>query len=249
MTNAASTRFEIDWAALRSMDIERHLRERWHIETKHHRCPCPIHQGQNPTSFSIRGQRWFCPQCRPRGGDIVSLEALMIGLNPDDKRDTVKSAKSILGIADDTTGEELERIRQRAEHQAMLDEFLRVPEFKERYEPELRQPSKDEFRALSRLRTIDVHALIILARRGLLSATDDFHGQKAFVCTDRNREIYAARRIDGKPWTDDAKDKTRFSGGGNAHWPIGISHTKGFPYIAIAEGFPDFLSVLAHTMA
>ena len=46
-----------------------------------HRCTCPIHSGDNPTAFAIKGDRW---QCHTRsecgGGDVIDLIAKIEGL-------------------------------------------------------------------------------------------------------------------------------------------------------------------------
>lgn len=46
-----------------------------------HRCTCPIHSGDNPTAFAIKGDRWQChtrSQCG--GGDVIDLIAKIEGL-------------------------------------------------------------------------------------------------------------------------------------------------------------------------
>lgn len=249
-TRSASNKYqEIDWAALKVMSIAAYLRARGH-ELHRGRCACPIHNGDNKTKFAVKNdRRWYCPDCG--SGDLVALDVLLSGGQANSKIHRVLAAKRLLGIPDEQESpEERERRRAKLEHQKLIAEFeAEVEAAKPKYKPELRTPTKSEFRDLSALRSIEVRPLIIAARRGLLFASDDFYGQRCWVITDRNREIHAARRVDGQPWTDNAKDRTRFSAGGNASWPIGISHTKGFPAIAVCEGFPDFLAAIAHAWA
>lgn len=68
------------------------------ILLKRGRCRCPLHGGENPTSFSVSkdGQVFFCFSCG-RGGDVVSLVKELYRL---DFKDALKYLAQKAGIAE-----------------------------------------------------------------------------------------------------------------------------------------------------
>ena len=114
--------------------------------------------------------------------------------------------------------------------------------------PPIREPSRSDLRHLAELRGIPIQGLVIAVMRHFLWCYFDIH-EKAlcWLITDDSRKSAVARRMDGmlwqSPWVKDSKSKT--IKGSWASWPIGLPETVGYDEIGLAEGTPDFLSVMA----
>jgi len=66
------------------------------IHLKNGRCPCPIHGGSNPTSFSVSNGLFYCFACG-ESGDVISLTQKLYGLN---FKEALKHLAQKLGISD-----------------------------------------------------------------------------------------------------------------------------------------------------
>jgi hypothetical protein len=114
--------------------------------------------------------------------------------------------------------------------------------------PTLAKPSKSELRQLSELRGIPIEGLVIAVMREFLwTYWDPFEEVRCWLITDSARKSAVARRLDGKPWqapwVNGSKSKT--IKGSWASWPIGLLESEKYFDLAVAEGSPDFLSVLS----
>jgi hypothetical protein len=114
--------------------------------------------------------------------------------------------------------------------------------------PPLAKPSRSELRQLSELRDLPLQGLTIAVSRGFLwTYWDVFEEIRCWLITDSARKSAVARRLDGNPWeapwAKGAKSKTLK--GSWASWPIGLPESSAYPNLGLAEGTPDFLSLLA----
>jgi DNA primase len=50
------------------------------IHFRNGRCRCPIHRGNNPTSFSFNGKTYYCFSCGSKG-DVIALVQELYGLS------------------------------------------------------------------------------------------------------------------------------------------------------------------------
>jgi hypothetical protein len=115
--------------------------------------------------------------------------------------------------------------------------------------PLLEKPTASELSKLSSQRSIAIEALqIAVERRFLWTYTARDEGARAWILTDSARKNAVGRRLDGNVWHSiGRKSKTLSGAWGN--WPIGIMEAGDYPAIGLAEGAPDFLSVIAHARA
>jgi hypothetical protein len=157
----------------------------------------------------------------------------------------VLAAKRLLGIEDvDSAAAIIPAAPVSKPKKVQHDDFLDD----DRHIPEWEHITKEDIRAISELRSIESRPLFIAARRRLLRV-GKVYGHRAGIVTDSSYKCFLSRRLDGKPWTDDPRDKTRIMGKGNGRWPIGAPEAKSFPSIALCEGWPDFLSAFGHAWA
>jgi hypothetical protein len=124
--------------------------------------------------------------------------------------------------------------------------------------PPLRRPITGELHRLGLLRSITVEALRLAVNRGFLWMYDDSREGGAWILTDQARWLAIARRLDGQTWqyrgrefieNPEERPKSKNLYGSRGNWPIGIVEAHAYPAIALAEGAPDFLSVLTHAWA
>jgi len=73
-------------------------------------------------------------------------------------------------------------------------------------------------------------------------------GARAWILTDSARKNAVGRRLDGNVWQSTGR-KSKTLSGAWGNWPIGIMEAGDHPTIGLAEGAPDFLSVIAHAWA
>ena len=50
------------------------------ITSKRGRCPCPLHNGKNPTSFRVKNGNFSCFSCQAKG-DVITLTQLLYNLD------------------------------------------------------------------------------------------------------------------------------------------------------------------------
>jgi len=62
------------------------------------RAACPLHGGDNPSAFSVRGERWTCFVCNA-GGDVIDLAAALHGT---DTRTSIRRLAERAGIRQGT---------------------------------------------------------------------------------------------------------------------------------------------------
>lgn len=69
------------------------------------RMVCPVHQGDNPTAFSIfdAGRRWHCHTRCGTGGDVIDLAAALHSLST---RDAIRHCAALGGITQHITSRE-----------------------------------------------------------------------------------------------------------------------------------------------
>jgi hypothetical protein len=122
-----------------------------------------------------------------------------------------------------------------------------VDEPKRAHLPLIEKPAVRELLQLSELRSIAFKPLQLAVDREFLWICT-LEGKRSWLLTDQTRKLAIARRLDGKNWESiDAKSKTLYGSWGS--WPLGIIEAKGYPLIALVEGGPDFLAVIAHAWA
>jgi hypothetical protein len=218
------------------------------IELKRGRCNCMIHSGDNPTGFAAWKKggdswRWKCHTGDCGGGDVLDLHVKLSGITGNSsKHARVLAAKQLLGL-DGAAGEvQLATVRK---PKRFIDDD---PLDDDRHIPKWGHITKEDIRAISELRSIERRPLFIAARRRLLRV-GDVYGHRCGIVTDSSYNCFLARRLDGKPWTDDHKDKTRIMARGKGSWPIGAPEAKSFPAIALCEGWGDFLAAFGHAWA
>jgi hypothetical protein len=90
---------------------------------------------------------------------------------------------------------------------------------------------------------------LIAVERGFLWAyTARNENARAWILTDSARKNAVGRRLDGNVWQSTGR-KSKTLSGAWGNWPIGIMEAADYPAIDLAEGTPDFLSVIAHARA
>lgn len=102
------------------------------------------------------------------------------------------------------------------------------------------------FSTLAILRGISVEGVRLAYGRGLLRFAI-YRTRLAWFILDASQRVAQARRLDGQPWTKDAKAWTL--PGSQAAWPVGIGEAVKLPAIALCEGGPDLLAACAFLLA
>jgi hypothetical protein len=194
-------------------------------------CRCPWREDKNP-SFSVSrdGQVWFDHGTGDKG-DVFNFYQRAMCCDPR------KAFVDLLAMAGDQPGPV----------PVAASSLPGSTEPKEQYHPLLRVPSIDELAAISRLRSITMAALQIAVARGCLW-TAYIKEVPAFVVTDKSRQCYLARRLDGMKWDHTGKKPFTLPGS-QASWPIGCREAQQYPAIALCEGGPDFLAAFGHAWA
>jgi hypothetical protein len=111
--------------------------------------------------------------------------------------------------------------------------------------PGTRPFTMDDVVALSRLRRIPPHGIMLAAKRGFLFRIG-WHEQECYGVRDASGNLIELRRLDGHdfpavPSHGIAARKSHAIKGSNKSWPLGILMARDFPAIALVEGIPDFL--------
>lgn len=106
--------------------------------------------------------------------------------------------------------------------------------------------SSAHFLTLATLRGISVEGVRLAYARGLLRF-GIYRMRPAWFILDASQRVAQARRLDGQPWTKDAKAWTL--PGSQAAWPVGIGEAEKYPAIALCEGGPDLLAACAFLLA
>jgi len=112
--------------------------------------------------------------------------------------------------------------------------------------PPLERPSISDLDQICRIRGYPSFAGLELAvRAGMLrvaSIRDGSSCARVWILLDSSRRNAQARRLDGRPFQSiGAKAKTL--PGSQASWPIGAADIGDKPFVALAEGGPDFLTL------
>jgi CHC2 zinc finger len=188
---------------------------------------CPLHHEKTP-SFYVKGGHARCYGC-DFSGSVIDLYASLKGLS------------SLTEAAEELSGHTSPVII--SQPRVRTEEPIRKLEL-----PPIREPRRSELRNLSELRGIPVQGLFIAVMRHFLWCYfDPFERVVCWLITDSTRKSGIARRLDGKlwesPWVKGSKSKT--VKGSWASWPIGLLEADGYDEIGLAEGGPDFLSVMA----
>ncbi len=100
-------------------------------------------------------------------------------------------------------------------------------------------PAERQFSALASLRGISIEGVRLAYERGLLRF-GQHQGRAAWFILDSSRRVAQARRMDGRPWTANAKAWTLR--GSQAPWPVGVEESAPFATVAFCEGSPDLLA-------
>jgi len=109
---------------------------------------------------------------------------------------------------------------------------------------ELRFASPDELSLLNVARGFSIEGMKLAQARGFLRFCTYFK-QAAWCISDKRRELFEFRRLDGKPWPAYkhlAERKSHCVGAGK-RWPLGTREAEGFKNCALVEGAPDFLAL------
>jgi hypothetical protein len=171
-----------------------------------------------------------------------NLVNLWIYASQTDFKTAISEIQTWLGVPDTAFKNGIAKSDREAEpRQAEEAKKLRLPL--------LDKPNRDELLELSLGRSIALEPLTIAVGRGFLwTYHDRKEGARGWLLCDRARKMAIVRRLDGLPWKSiSAKSKTLF--GSTGSWPLGILEAENFPAIGLAEGAPDFLSIIAHAWA
>jgi hypothetical protein len=199
-------------------------------------CRSPFREDRNP-SFSVYGNGTrFKDFATDDHGDVFDFYQLAIGC--DRKQAFIELKELALGREPNVA--------------APIIRVPSTPKLEEKrtlFHPELEKPTNDELDTIWRLRGIGIEGLQLAVSRGFLWMAT-LHGHRAYVLTDRRRNVYLTRRLDGQPWEHlETKPKAYTLPGGQANWPIGIEESASYPAIALCEGAPDFLAAFGHAWA
>jgi len=100
-------------------------------------------------------------------------------------------------------------------------------------------PAEHQFSTLATLRGLSIEGVKLTHERGLLRF-GQYQGRAAWFILDGSRRVAQARRMDGRPWTANAKAWTL--PGSQAAWPVGVEESAPFATVAFCEGSPDLLA-------
>jgi len=115
---------------------------------------------------------------------------------------------------------------------------------------ELRFASPAELSTLNATRGFGIEAMKLAQGRGFLRFCTYFR-QTAWCATDKRRELFEFRRLDGKPWPPYKHLSERKSHciGHGKRWPLGTREAEGFKKCALMEGAPDFVAIFNFLLA
>ena len=118
------------------------------------------------------------------------------------------------------------------------------------FPPGLSVPTQADLWSLSKSRSIGVEALHIAVERGFIYCFDDQRNGRCWLFTDERHRCGLRRRLDNLPFIlrDGSSTKSAACPGSDMH-PLGYLEAQAFPAIAIVEGAPDALAVIAHAWA
>ncbi len=186
-------------------------------------CRSPLRPDKSP-SFSVFDEdRRFHDFATGEGGDVFDFVAAVRGC---DIAAAIKFIEARLGIV---------RVERMPEAPPKPGPRL----------PALRQGTADELHELSERRGFAVEALRMAERRGVLQFCS-LWGNAAWCVTDRRRELFEFRRVDGAKWPAYGRlceRKAHCVGTGKA-WPIGTLESERFAKVVVVEGAPDFLAAI-----
>lgn len=116
--------------------------------------------------------------------------------------------------------------------------------------PELRFAAPNELAMLNEQRGFGIEALKLAQARGFLRFCD-FAAQPAWCITDKRRELFEFRRLDGAPWPayKHLPERKSHCVGAGKRWPLGAREAEGFSKCALVEGAPDFLALFNFLLA
>jgi hypothetical protein len=188
------------------------------------KCVCsPFRVEPNP-SFSIfeDGRKWK-DFATGEVGDVVDFVSRA---KETDKGGALRWIRQRLGIVDEDTDRKQTASKRRV--------------------PELRFASPDELLALSAHRNFGTDALHLAEARGLLRFCT-FAGLTAWCVTDKRRQLYEFRRLDGAPWPayKHLPERKCHCVGAGKRWPIGTLEATAFDSCALVEGAPDLLALFS----
>jgi hypothetical protein len=107
--------------------------------------------------------------------------------------------------------------------------------------PPFHKGSGAEIATLARLRCVSIEGLNLASERGLLFFAT-VKNCPAWIVTDCALVNAQARRLDGGLWDHLQGAKSYTLPGSWATWPVGITESEHFPFIALCEGGGDLLS-------
>ncbi|MBI4024765.1 MAG: hypothetical protein HY360_07260 [Verrucomicrobia bacterium] len=108
--------------------------------------------------------------------------------------------------------------------------------------PPMQRGTDKPLRTLAQFRNVGTDGLQLASERGLLWFAM-VHGLSAWLVTDSTGWNCQARRLDGGLWQHLATPAKAYTlPGCRTAWPIGITETQSFPFIALVEGTPDLLA-------
>jgi hypothetical protein len=200
-------------------------------------CKSPFREEKN-ASFSVSKdyKKFYDHGNDTYKGDIFDFYRFATGC---DQKQALRDLKALAGITDDVVTTEC-KAPVRAQ-----DDFLGPV----RHMPELSWPSDEVLEILAEARSIEVDALRIAAKRGLLR-TAELKGHPAWILSDCTRFTFLARRLDGQVWDHlPSTPKAWLLKGSRGNWPIGCREAASYPAIALCEGGPDLLAVFGHALA
>jgi hypothetical protein len=119
------------------------------------------------------------------------------------------------------------------------------------FPPGLSAPTEADLWNLSKSRSISIEALRIAALRGFIQCFDDRRNGRCWLFTDKRHRCGLRRRLDNLPFILRGGSSTKSAAcpGSDMHSPLGYLEAQAFPAVAIVEGAPDALSVIAHAWA
>ncbi len=194
------------------------------------KCVCSPFRAERNPSFSVHdeGRRWH-DFGSGESGDVLDFVSRATGM---DTAGALRWVRERLGL--------LERVGEKESGEKPARRRI----------PELRFGAPNELQCLNQQRGFGVEAMKLAEARGFLRFCT-FARKAAWCLTDRRRQLYEFRRLDGAPWPAYShlpERKSHCVGVGKC-WPIGTHEAASFEKCALVEGAPDFLALFNFLIA
>jgi hypothetical protein len=203
------------------------------------------------------GHRWFCGSIKGEPGHSfsVNFQTGIFGDFADDRKQqkgAVNYWMAVRGVDFRTAVWELSAWLGCCPPETAPAPLIKKDPHKEVFfPPGLSAPTEADRWSLSKSRYICIEALRIAAERGFIQCFDDRRNGRCWLFSDQRRRCGLRRRLDNLPFIlrNGSSTKSAACPGSDMHSPLGYLEALAFPAVAIVEGAPDALSVIAHAWA